>query len=65
MEKFGKATGDYNFPVSSITVSISNKWWITHFYLVQTFVYLFAPICHNIRETDFDQVVIQCDMIFI
>ena len=20
----------------------------------QTFIYLFAPICHNIRETDFD-----------
>ena len=24
-------------------------------YLLQTFVYLFAPICQNIRETDFDQ----------
>ena len=23
--------------------------------LLQTFVYLFAPICQNIRETDFDQ----------
>ena len=24
-------------------------------HLLQTFVYLFAPICQNIRETDFDQ----------
>ena len=23
-------------------------------YLLQTFVYLFAPICANVRETDFD-----------
>ena len=23
--------------------------------MLQTFVYLFAPICQNIRETDFDQ----------
>ena len=62
MEKVGKASGDYNFPVSSITVSMSKERKLTILYLLQTFVYLFAPICHNIRETDFDQVIITSEM---
>merc|ERR1719234_2448998 len=39
VDKKGRLSSNYNFPVSSIT----------------TFVYLFAPLAHNIRETDFEQ----------
>ena len=67
---------DFNFPISSITVSnnfafigkslqfVSTTfqrfplWKILHsisLFVFQTFVYLFAPLCHIVRNTDFEQ----------
>ena len=47
---------DFNFPISSITVSCCQTKQNFTNYIIQTFVYLFAPLCHTtIRETDFEQ----------
>ena len=56
-EKGNTDYNDYNLPLSSITVIIAFHHFSNFhifFVFLQTFVYLFAPICSNIRETDFD-----------